>query len=157
MFGTVIVPLDGSSHAEIAVPYAVDEARRHGAALVLVRVIPRPEPGPGVRGSGPAPRQPDWPPHEIAAAEQQARRYLRDVIKRHGLRPETATRVVVGDPRLRLAAEVAHHPSPLLVMTTGDATGGARPPLSTVAGSLMVGGVVPVLGVRQPPTGPVAA
>ena len=44
MFETVIVPLDGSPHAEFAIPYAIDEARRHQAKMVLIHVIPRPEP-----------------------------------------------------------------------------------------------------------------
>ena len=107
MFDTVIVPLDGSPHAEVALPYAIDEARRHGAALVLVHVVPRPEPCTGTaRRSGPLPWQGDWPAAEIAPAERAARAYLKGVVRRFGLDPGTKVRVAVGDPGVRLAAEV---------------------------------------------------
>lgn len=158
MYETVIVPLDGSAHAEAAVPYAVEEATRHGALLVLLHVLPRPEPASAAASrSGPAPWQPHWPTAEIAAEDSAAHRYLEGVIGRYRLPSETTTRVVVGDPRLRVAAEADRCRRPLVVMTTGDASGGATPSLSLVAGHLLVRGSVPVLGVRHPPSGPTAA
>ena len=152
MFDTVLVPLDGSPHAEAALPYAAEEARHHEAALVLLRVIPRPEPClTGLSRGGPLPWQPSWPPAEIEAAERQAIRYLSRVVKQYHLPPSTPLRVTVGDPYLRLGAEVARFAQPLVVMTTGDASHDHRPALSEVARRLMVAGAVPVLGVRQPP------
>ena len=153
MFRTILVPLDGSSHAERALPYAIEEARHHRAGLVLIHVIPRPEPCTStVRRSGPLPWRAAWPEAEIAAAERAGSRYLDGVIGRHGLPPGTETRIAVGDPVRRLSIEAASHDLPLLVMTTGDTTGGGTPPLSEVARRLLVGGTIPVLGVRAAPS-----
>ncbi len=38
--GSILVPLDGSSRAECALPLAVDLARKHGAELILVHAAP---------------------------------------------------------------------------------------------------------------------
>ena len=90
MFETVIVPLDGSPHAELAIPYAVDEARRHQAKLVLIHVIPRPEPCMSpVRRSGPVPWQGEWPFEDLDSAKRNAQAYLQDVVTRFGLDPGT--------------------------------------------------------------------
>lgn len=95
MFDTVIVPLDGSPHAEFAIPYAIDEARRHNATMVLVHVIPRPEPCTStLRQSGPLPWQGEWPAEEIEPAKRTADVYLRDVITRYALDPGTTRRAI---------------------------------------------------------------
>lgn len=39
MFRKILVPLDGSSLAEKALPFAEEEARAHRASLVLLRVV----------------------------------------------------------------------------------------------------------------------
>lgn len=152
MFDTVIVPLDGSPHAEFAIPYAIDEARRHGATMMLVHVIPRPEPCTStVRRSGPVPWQGEWPFEELDTAKRDAEAYMQDVVTRFALDPGTTVCVEVGDPGVRVTAEAKRHGRPLVVMLTGDSTREARPPLSRVANYLMIAGAVPVLGIRQPP------
>jgi len=152
MFETVIVPLDGSPHAEVAIPYAIDEAKKHQAKMVLIHVIPRPEPCTStVRRSGPLPWQGEWPAEEIDSAKHSAEAYLRDVMNRYGLNPGTRVCVAVGDPGVRVAAEAAHHQRPLVVMLTGDCTRELCPPLSLVTGYLLIASAVPVLGIRQPP------
>lgn len=151
MFETVIVPLDGSPHAEFVIPYAIDEARRHQAKLVLVHVIPRPEPCMSpVRRSGPLPWQGEWPFEDLDSAKRNAEAYLQDVVARFGLDPETTLCVAVGDPRVRVAAEAMRHERPLVVMLTGDRTRDASPPLSLVTRYLLIAGAVPVLGICQP-------
>ena len=155
MFETVIVPLDGSPHAEFVMPYAIEEARRHGAKLVLMHVIPRPEPcASTIRRSGPLPWQGEWPAEEIDPAKRGAYAYLQGVVARFALDPETTLGVAVGDPGVRVATEAKRHARPLVVMLTGDSTRDARPPLSLVAKYLLIAGAVPVLGIRQPPPGP---
>jgi nucleotide-binding universal stress UspA family protein len=152
MFETVIVPLDGSPHAELAIPYAVDEARRHQAKLVLIHVIPRPEPCMcPVRRSGPVPWQGEWPFEELDTAKRNAEAYLRDVVTCFRLDPRTRLCVAVGDPGVRVAAEAKRHERPLVVMLTGDRTRDASPPLSLVTRYQLIAGAVPVLGIRQPP------
>jgi nucleotide-binding universal stress UspA family protein len=154
MFETVIVPLDGSPHAEFAIPYAIDEARRHQAKIVLVHVIPRPEPCQSiVRRSGPLPWQGAWPAEEIGPATRTAEAYLQGVVTRYGLDPTTSLCVAVGDPGVRVVAEAKRHKRPLVVMLTGDSTRESRPPLILVARYLLIAGTVPVLGIRQPPPG----
>ena len=121
MFDTVIVPLDGTPHAEAALPYAIDEARRHGATLVLMHVIPRPEPCPStVRRSGPLPQQVALPAQEITAAEQEASVYLQEIVTRYALDQGTRLCAAAGDPGVRVAAEAARHARPLVVMLTGN-------------------------------------
>jgi nucleotide-binding universal stress UspA family protein len=154
MFETVIVPLDGSPHAEVAIPYAIDEAKRHQAKMVLIHVIPRPEPCTStVRRSGPLPWQGTWSLEEIDPPKHKAEAYLRDVVTRFGLDPGTALCVPVGDPGVRVAAEAARHRRPLVVMLTGDCTRESSPPLSLVTSYLLIASAVPVLGIRQSPPG----
>jgi nucleotide-binding universal stress UspA family protein len=151
MFETVIVPLDGSAHAEFALPYGRDEAARHGARIVLVHVLPRPElpPTPLVHG-GPRPRTATWPAAELEERERGGRAYLDGVSERFAL-PENAGAVIaVGDPTCRLLEEAGKYARPLIVMTTGDATAANRPPLSEVARRVMVAGNVPILALREP-------
>ena len=150
MFRTIIVPLDGSAHAEAAVPYALAEARDHGAALVLVRVVARPEPCENTIGhGGPAPGPIVWPRAELVAAEGEAVRYLQDVRRRFGLGPGTTMVVMVGEPCRRLVAEIRRHPRPLVVMTTGDPAFSPTPHLSELAHRLLALGLAPVLAVRD--------
>lgn len=158
MFETVIVPLDGSPHAEFAIPYAIDEARRHQAKLVLIHVIPRPEPcASNVRRSGPLPWQGEWPEEDIEPAKRRAESYLRDVVTRYALDPGTTLCVAIGDPGVRVAAEAVRHRKPLVVMLTADSTREACPPLSLVTSYLLIAGAVPVLGIRhRPATAPSA-
>ncbi|MEA2525997.1 MAG: hypothetical protein QOF73_3224 [Thermomicrobiales bacterium] len=150
MFATVIVPLDGSTHAELALPFAIDETGRHGARLLLVRVLSRPEPCIATRNhGGPAPVIPTWPPRELDDAERRSIAYLRDVCRRFGLGIDTRLVVAVGDPGARLLAEAGMHPRPLVVLTTGDAAN-PRSPLSGLARRLLTADSIPVLAVRQP-------
>jgi nucleotide-binding universal stress UspA family protein len=148
MFGTVIVPLDGSAHAEAAIPYARDEATRHGAALVLVQVVYRPEPC--VPRSGPPPPQFPWPTRDSERRIEQATRYLADAIERFGLGPSTKGLVLVGEPVPRILAEASRHDRPVIVLTTGDPSATDKPPVSEIARRLMLNGTIPVLAVRSP-------
>jgi nucleotide-binding universal stress UspA family protein len=154
MFETVIVPLDGSAHAEFALPYARDEAFRHGARIVLIHVLPRPglPPTPIAHG-GPAPVCSIWPAAALEREEREERDwldYLDGVRERYALPENTRTVVGVGDPTCRLLDEARTYPQPLIVMTTGDATGYGRPPLSEVARRALLAGTVPILAVREP-------
>ena len=151
MFETVIVPLDGSPHAEFAIPYAIDEARRHQATMVLLHIIPRPEPCTStVRRSGPVPWQGEWPFEDLGAAKRDAEAYLREVVTRFALDPGTTLCVAVGDPGVRVAAEVTRHEQPVVVMLTGDSSRERRPPLSLVTRYLLNASAVPILTIRQP-------
>jgi nucleotide-binding universal stress UspA family protein len=154
MFDTVIAPLDGTPHAEVALPYAIDEARRHGAAMVLMHVVPRPEPCTSpARRSGPLSWQGEWPFGDIEEDKRKADAYLRGVVTRYALDPGTPLCVAVGDPGVRVTAEAACHERPLVVMLTGDNTRQSSPSLSLVTTYLLIASAVPVLGISQPPPG----
>ena len=148
MFATIIVPLDGSAQAEVALRFAIEETVRHAARLVLVRILPRPEPAVATRNhGGPAPIIPTWPLGEAAIDERRSISYLRDVCHRFGLGIDTRLVVAVGDPGARLLAEARLHPRPLVVMTT-DATDSSSP-LSRLARRLLTSDTVPILAIRQ--------
>ena len=153
MFGTVIVPLDGSAHAEAAIPYARDEAARHNAELVLAHIVFRPERcATTVQRGGPLPPVFPWPTREGEQKVRRANHYLAETIERYGLGPNARGVVLVGELIPRILAEASLHDRPVIVLTTGDASGDEKPPVSTVATRLMVNGTVPVLAVRFPPT-----
>ena len=149
MFSTILVPLNGSPHAEAALPVAVEEASRHNARLVLLHVIVRPEqpPFPGGPRSGPFCHPAPCNPGKLVEDEAHAVAYLTDIRQRAGLPSDTAVRLAVGDPAHQIRAELARWPAPLLVLTTGNCTTQPTPPLSEVARRLLLG-PVPVLAVR---------
>jgi nucleotide-binding universal stress UspA family protein len=150
MFDTMIVPLDGSPQAERALPIAVSEARRHGTGIVLLYVIPRPEPcTSAVRRSGPLPWQGEWPFEEISLARDDARAYLRSVATRFGLDARTIVRVAVGDPGTRIAAEAVRYERPLVVISSGRSRE-ASTLWPAAASRLLIDGIVPLLAVPHP-------
>lgn len=151
MFDTIIVPLNGSPDAEAAIPCAVDEARRHGATLLLVHIIARPElsPSPAHR-CGPSPSVPVWPEAEMASAMRETTAYLAGVSQRYALDPGTQAVMPVGDPYLRLVAEIEQRPRPLVVIATGGGAIGQESSLSETARRLLRAGIAPILAVRPP-------
>ncbi len=153
MYDIVIIPLEGAPHCERAVPPAHDEARRHGAPLMLLHVVPRPEgpaPDPRVRMSGPSITAGDWPAQGLTRELARATAYLEDVKLAHGLPKTTAIQTTVGEPVRRILAEIGRHRRPLLVMTTGEDTAGPRPMLSNVTQQVLAKGSAPVLAVHAP-------
>lgn len=161
MFATILVPLDGQTPAETAVPYAVAQARAHQARLILMHVVARPEPcGPAGQRGGPVPRQPDWCADQLENATAEARAYLSDVVARHALPSTTTLHVATGDPAARIRDKAAQHPNCLLVMTTGDLAAretelsaslrstSSRARLSNVFLRLSAGGHAPILSVN---------
>ena len=95
--------------------------------------------------------QGEWPFEDLDAAKRDAEAYLRDVVTRFALAPETTRCVAVGDPGVRVAAEVTRHEQPVVVMLTGDSSRERRPPLSLVTRYLLIASAVPVLAIRHPP------
>ncbi len=150
MFGSVLVVLDGSPSSESTVRLAAGEAKRHGASLVLVRLIPRPEAHAHVHlaHGGPAliPCHLDDP--SLSDAERDADRYLDQVVRRHAL-PNTTVRVVAtGDPFRRMVEEIERRRDPLVVIATDSTNGDRGHRLGELAHRLLLLGIVPVLAVR---------
>lgn len=146
-FETVVVPLDGSETAEAVLPRAKALADAFGARLVLLQVVPFPEPPNGHPSHGPEPIVCRELPDDVGDARQDAEGYLRDVGRRWGLGREAAMLVEVGDPFARIRAAALAHPRPLVVLT---ARATAVLPLarhSELARRLVFSGLAPVLVV----------
>jgi nucleotide-binding universal stress UspA family protein len=143
MYRSILVPLDGSSFGEQALPLAVSIARRAGAALHLVTVhVPL---GPMVE-DGLASFD-----HRIdLAAKRRSQAYLEKVVEQVAGATEVPliARVVEGPIADALCEQVAAVGADLIVMTTHGRGGLARAWLGSVADDLIRRVTVPVLLVR---------
>ncbi len=126
MIGTVIVPLDGSTLAEQALPYAEAIARKANAPLHLMRVIP---------ADGPA------------ANEEEARSYLREQAKAYGDRVQISVRM--GQPADQIVDGADEMIDPVIVMTTHGRSGVGRWLYGSVADRVVRGSGAPVLLIRS--------
>lgn len=130
----LVVPLDGSSRAEAALPMATVISRRLGTAIVLVRVVDPTELLPPAVGMGEA------IPFEIydeaeKEMEQEAQDYLDTMAKKlreQGL-PVT-TSVLMGPPATSI--KEATHLGDVLVLSSHERTGVMRWLLGSVAEKL---------------------
>ena len=138
MYQKILVPLDGSSVAEKAIPYALELRRLSGGTLTLVRVVP----------------------YSMAAAElwlahqhqlqAEAELYLAEI----AARPELAEAhprclVIAGDVEQSLLTLTEQESFDVLVMATRDRRDPVRWVLGSVADYLVQRAPIPVLLVRQ--------
>ena len=140
----IMVPLDGSAFAEMALPVAYDLARRHGAGVHLVRVH---QPSlPEVQSGGASVHDPAFD----LEVEREGRWYL-DVllgrIESHE-RARTATAHRRGPVLASLAEYLRDHGIDLVVMTTHARGGLSRAWLGSVADGLVRQATVPILLLR---------
>jgi nucleotide-binding universal stress UspA family protein/predicted transcriptional regulator len=137
----LVVPLDGSSLAEAALPLAGELAARAGAAVTLVQVVPW-----LTGGTTPVAGFPELAQAEQAAA-REAEAYLAEVSGRlpSGLRADTL--VLRGPPASSLIHFLLQHQADLVVMTTHGRGGLRRLVLGSVADRLVRAGV-PTLLIR---------
>lgn len=143
MFQRILVPLDGSTRAEQALPVAARIARATGGSLLLVQVVPQP-----IDYSG------GWAPimtGEMIEVEMDgATDYLKTVATSQLLAGiETRTEVALGMPAQYLIAVIGDHDCDLVVLCSHGRTGFTRWALGSVAHSLVHQSAVPVLVVRQ--------
>ena len=136
MLKTILVPLDGSSLAERALPDAEVLARQAGGTLLLIRVLPLPTPlaaSAGVAGEG-AP---------------EAGAYLDRLAGRLVARGrEVETRVIYGDPAEAILQEAASRDVAVIAMATHGRTGLGRLVFGSVAEAVLRCATAPVLLVR---------
>jgi nucleotide-binding universal stress UspA family protein len=116
-FRTIVAPLDGSPAAERAVPLARHIADLEGAPLLLLRVIPYPEPPLGSPSHGSRSMCVPDPPPEIAAACEDAAAYLERVAQGCGGQAAVRTIVLTGDPFTRIVAEIGRWSRPLVLLS----------------------------------------
>ncbi len=138
----VLVPLDGSTEAEHALPTAIELAKRSGCVLLLARVL---EPLPLGMAGGPYYVE----PVSMRGENQQSRDYLSTMRKR--LTQETGLIVqsllLEGDAAGEIGKALAGHGGSLVVMTTHGRTGLGKLVLGSVATGLIDQSPVPLLVV----------
>lgn len=146
-FRRILVPLDGSSLAERAIPLATSLAEKFGGEILLLRVLDIPEP------TAPT-RHPEvtigWVREARAEAHQEARTYL-DEWQHHVYRQGIAVRAMLRD---RSAAEdilqvAGCEKIDLIVMSAHGQGGQARWTFGSVADKVARHSPCPVLLVRH--------
>jgi nucleotide-binding universal stress UspA family protein len=140
MPGQILVPLDGSSFGEQALPLALAVARRAQGEVHLVKVhVPPPPPTKGV-----------FDGRVDGAATETETRYLRALAELvgalHGVTTHTA--LLAGDVIAGLDAYVRDHGITTVVMTSHGRGGLSRAWLGSIADALVRHVDVPVLIVR---------
>jgi len=140
MFKKILVPLDGSSFAEEALPHARELAECGGAEIVLARVDEPYEPPPGI--FVPATAIPE-------VVRLSAGEYLEQLVSRlrlAGIKVESAVLDgKVADAILKYAGEEGVD---LIVMSTHGRTGISRLLMGSVAEQIVHGAHCPVLLMR---------
>jgi len=146
--GDVLVPLDGSTLAESALPLAERLADALGSALLLLRVIPRTAHGLPLLAE------------TLTAQEAIARTYLATLVGRlDGRGRRILTEVRVGVVAAAIEATSLEHSAGLVVMSTHGLTGLRRSALGSVADAVVRQDSLPVLliGIHAQAAGQAAA
>lgn len=148
MFHYVLVPLDGSSRAERALPVAARLAHATSSSLLLVRVV-----SPPIDYSGGLTPVPLMNEQVIESEMNTAADYLTAVAARPPVAGiETTTEVLFGVPAQQLSEAARTHGSDLIVLCSHGRTGLARWTLGSVAHTLAHQSTVPVLVLREAET-----
>src|ERR1035437_563336 len=146
----ILVPLDGSSRAESAVPLAVRLAQAHQGEVVLLHVVPVPE----LTEVGPLEAEAlDLRERLVRRNERVAHEYL-DRIRGHVADQGIAVRGLVlrdGDVRRRLARSVVDEAADLVVLSSHGRSGHADVPHGSIAAYQMAHSTTPLLIVRHRP------
>ncbi|TVP72386.1 MAG: universal stress protein [Gemmatimonadales bacterium] len=143
MFSSILLPLDGSSFAEEAVPMAAAVARAFGARLHMTHVI-RPMPGVG-DGDASVDTDMKWR-RGVREAASGALSEIAGRLRQEGLEVDADVREGEVVPEILGALE--EEKGDLVVMTTHGAGGFRRWWLGSVADSLLRQSRVPILLVR---------
>jgi nucleotide-binding universal stress UspA family protein len=143
MFSKLLVPLDGSTLAERALPYAVRLAGRLEAEILLLQVV---ELSPLLKGSLLA----------EASLINSAETYLREVkevitdltLPQHLPLERVHLKAITGNPSYEIAEIAASHKVDLIVMTTQGRSGLAHLLMGSTAASVIQHTELPVLVIR---------
>jgi len=146
----ILVPLDGSTLAEQALPLAIELARRAPAELILLHVIvPLVEYVPGLSPfNRPLPSSIAFPD----VLREQAQQLLTATISRFGA-PEVAMTpmVILGYPAEEIIDAAIERQADLIVMATHGYSGLRRWALGSVADKVLHASIIPLVLVRAQP------
>ncbi len=153
-YDCILVLLDGSLRSESVLPVASGLARAHGSELLLLHVVPAPEPS--CAGALEA-EEHDLDQRLVARNARAAEVYLADIEKRvvrEGARVRTLV-TIERDIRGEILRRVAHDHVDLLAFSGHGHGGRSELPFGSVASFLLEHSTVPVLVVREltPPVG----
>ncbi len=145
MFERILVPLDGSSRAEQALPVAACMARASGGTILLVRVIT-----PLIEYGGGLAQVPFWTEEVIDTELDDATNYLKTVAGSPMLAGiNTTTEVVFGLAAPNILATAEARAADLIVICGHGRTGFTRWVLGSVAHQIVHQSQVPVLVLRK--------
>ncbi len=143
MFQRILVPLDGSQRAELAILVATRIAEATGAPVVLLRVIP-----PAIVYGAYTPEEVIQQSFEAASAE--ANSYLTHVAQAHSREGvNIQTQVLAGPVALTILDFARSHPFDLIVINSHGYTGITRWLLGSVAEEVAYHSPRPVLVLRD--------
>jgi nucleotide-binding universal stress UspA family protein len=145
---TILVPHDFSASANHATAIARDEARAHGASIVLLHVVDLPyQLGPDAVI---VPPETGAPISIKEYAIQSAENHLQDIVTRLAKDGTTATAIVaVGTPVDEINRAVDDHRIDLVVMGTHGRTGLRHLMAGSVTERVVRSSKVPVLTIRH--------
>jgi nucleotide-binding universal stress UspA family protein len=146
----LLVPLDGSSHAESVLPLAIRLALAERAELVLVHVVPVPE----LTEIGPLESEAvELREQLIRRNERVGHEYLDRIRGRIGGDLLVRTRLVRGaDARSGLSRAITDEEPDLIVLAAHGRSRRTDVPFGSLAAYLITHAVVPLLIVRRHPT-----
>jgi nucleotide-binding universal stress UspA family protein len=151
MFKRILVPLDGSTRAESALPVAARIARASGGSVMLVRVATIPV-------MYEASMVITYTPELIEAEISDAEEYLRTLAHSEMLAGiKTETTALFGAAAQTILSVATSHHSDLIVMTSKGETGVKRWVLGSVAQKLARHSPMPVLVLHEGWTAPLGS
>lgn len=145
MFETILVPLDGSTLAETALPYAAALARHFEARVILMRALSCAAAEPPMEIEGGQHLNTAIYPEQFKEAWDYLRQ-ARQIPALHDI-PVKIT-VLDGDPAQTIIAAADRYEADVIVMATHGRGGVARWVMGSVADDVLRGATVPVLLVR---------
>ncbi len=156
MYRRILVPLDGSTLAEAALPHAVAVARRFEASLTLLQVVTTLPVAAAIDAGATAGAETVMSVEALEASEQAAHEYLDQVTQRRELGDiPVQAKVVRGRPAREIARLARGEGVDLIVMSTHGRSGLGRLVFGSVADQVLRESGIPILLVR--PQGQTAA
>jgi nucleotide-binding universal stress UspA family protein len=141
MHKRILLPLDGSTMAEQALPHAVEQAERFRAELILLQAI-----SPWLAGSGLSPLELGWVQDQ---AGEWARDYLASIATQVRTRGIPVKVVIIRDPPHEAITQFAEaNGVDLIVICSRGQSGPSRWLMGSVADRVVRGATSPVLLVR---------
>jgi nucleotide-binding universal stress UspA family protein len=141
MHKRVLLPLDGSTMAEQALPHAVEQAKRFRSELILLRAI-----GPSMQGGALSSMELGWVQEQMG---EWARDYLESIATQ--VRPQgvPVKVVITRDPPHEAITQFAEtNDVDLIVICSRGQSGPSRWLMGSVADRVVRGATTPVLLVR---------